>query len=125
MKTTAHTRFREQLLDQRAEILALADEHHIARAPIEVDDVPDFGDLAAQRAETLVSTSIAESEIRLLDKIDLALERIDEGNYGQCKNCEIKIPVARLRAKPTASLCLDCQNEKERQIEFRQKARAS
>ena len=123
MKITDHTRFRKQLLEQREEILALSENHHIAKAPIETDGVPDFGDLASQHAETEVSTLIAESEIKLLDKIDLALERIEEGSYGQCENCDCKIPVARLRAKQTASLCLACQNEKERQLALRNQAR--
>lgn len=49
------------------------------------------------------------SEAMLLEKIDLALTRIGNGSYGICTSCGGEIPLDRLEAKPSVSLCLDCQ----------------
>ncbi|HHY34059.1 MAG TPA: hypothetical protein GX510_00255 [Firmicutes bacterium] len=46
-------------------------------------------------------------------KIDRALRRIDEGTYGVCDRCGREIPEERLRAVPTANLCIECQKKVE------------
>lgn len=56
---------------------------------------------------------LTESEEKLLEKIELALMKIENGSYGMCVNCSREIPKARLEAKPSVSLCLDCQSEHE------------
>jgi DnaK suppressor protein len=48
-------------------------------------------------------------------KIDLALRRLNEGNYGLCEECGEEIDVARLKVIPFALLCRDCQEMKERE----------
>ncbi len=47
-------------------------------------------------------------ELRLRD-IDLALEKIKQGNYGKCESCGNKIPEERLKVFPEARLCLECK----------------
>ncbi len=42
-----------------------------------------------------------------------AIRRMDAGVYGLCASCSKKIPAARLEAKPEATLCVDCQSERE------------
>jgi len=46
-------------------------------------------------------------------RIELALQRIDNGEYGYCLQCGEPIAFARLQAQPFASLCLDCQSASE------------
>lgn len=46
-------------------------------------------------------------------RIDLALQRIDDGEYGYCLQCGEPIAFARLQAQPFANLCLDCQSASE------------
>ncbi len=48
-------------------------------------------------------------------RIDNALNRIDSGSFGICEDCDEQIPLKRLRVRPDATLCLNCQesNEKE------------
>ncbi len=46
------------------------------------------------------------------DAIDAALKRIDKGNYGSCDNCGYLIDTDRLAALPTATLCVNCENNK-------------
>jgi len=48
-----------------------------------------------------------------LKRIELALQRIDSGEYGFCLQCEEPIAFARLQAQPFAGLCLDCQSASE------------
>jgi len=49
----------------------------------------------------------------LLQRVELALHRIDCSEYGYCLQCEEPIALARLQAQPFASLCLDCQSASE------------
>ena len=52
--------------------------------------------------------SLAFNAKDLLSKVAAALEKIDDGTYGTCADCEKPIPVARLDAMPSATLCVDC-----------------
>lgn len=60
-----------------------------------------------------VLEKLTESEAKLVDKIDLALSRIEDGSYGICTSCKGEIPLERLEAKPSVSLCRDCQTKHE------------
>ncbi len=44
-----------------------------------------------------------------LSRIELCLQRIETGTFGVCLECDADIPVKRLRVRPDATLCLDCQ----------------
>lgn len=48
-----------------------------------------------------------------LAQVERALQRIADGTYGKCANCEGEIPVARLEAMPEAELCLACKEREE------------
>ena len=71
----------------------------------------------AESAEVGVQDDIGFALIQLkaetLDKIDNALRRIKEGNYGDCINCGGDISEARLRALPFALRCKDCEQARE------------
>jgi DnaK suppressor protein len=58
--------------------------------------------------------SLLENTRDLLDKVDLALKKIEEGTYGKCANCGKSIEAARLKALPHASLCISCKRKEER-----------
>lgn len=73
----------------------------------------DVVDAALDAAQDEISSKLAEVESRELAQIDNALERIREGNYGQCDVCKGKIPLARLNALPYAMTCIDCQRAAE------------
>ena len=49
---------------------------------------------------------------RTLREVDMALERIDKGEYGICQECEEPISIKRLKAVPWARLCLECQERR-------------
>ena len=50
---------------------------------------------------------------RTLEKIEASLERIEEGTYGTCEECGVKIPKTRLNAIPYATLCVKCASQQE------------
>ena len=57
--------------------------------------------------------SVGIKLIKLLDKIDHALEKIKNGDYGICEMCGEDIAVARLEARPVALYCIDCKTAQE------------
>lgn len=63
--------------------------------------------------ELEVLEKLTASETNLLGKIDLALARIENGSYGICESCGGEIPLERLEAKPSVSVCYNCQAEHE------------
>lgn len=75
----------------------------------------DVVDFALDSAQHETSSQLAEVESRQLANIDNALERMREGSYGLCEFCSGKIPLARLKALPYATSCIECQREFERQ----------
>lgn len=106
-------KFRDILTKQLSDLQKATLEHEkqIEESQISQDFVG--GDRAAELENMEVDTSVAESEINLAKKIQYALERIENGSYGICEGCGDMIPIARLEAKPSVSLCLACQEEHE------------
>jgi DnaK suppressor protein len=58
--------------------------------------------------------NIASGENKRLHLIEEALERIEEGTFGQCISCEGKINIERLKAIPYTELCIECARESEK-----------
>ena len=113
MNTDDFQYFRERLLAQRREVLGDVQRHgQIPTERVDSED-NDYGDQANVAVERDLMQTVAENEDHLLEKIDHALNRIDQGAYGICVGCGARIPRARLEAKPSVSLCLQCQNAKE------------
>ena len=111
MKKEDFDEFRNLLNAQRAEVSGALSNHSGMR--VGRKNMPDVADEAAARLANEVEGLIGDSEANLLEKIDLALTRIEDGTYGTCAECNGRIPKKRLRAKPSASLCVDCQEAKE------------
>ena len=51
-----------------------------------------------------------------LIQIDSALQRIESGTFGKCEECDEEIPIKRLRVRPDATLCLNCQESAEKEL---------
>ena len=75
------------------------------------DDQADAGAAAWEREHELSLTNNARG---LLDQTRHALERIDEGTYGDCESCGTPIGKMRLQAFPRATLCMTCKQKQER-----------
>jgi len=75
----------------------------------------DVVDFALDSVQDEISSQLAEVESRELARIEYALERMREGEFGVCEGCGTNIPMARLNALPYATLCIKCQREAERE----------
>ena len=73
-----------------------------------------MADVASDNYDREFQLSLADNEQKLLNRINEALERIDEGTFGLCELCEKKIAQARLKAVPYAELCVPCQEKQEK-----------
>ena len=73
----------------------------------ENDDVP--ADIAAQASEREKDQVLSQNVQHMLNQIEFALERVDDGTYGICEMCGVEIPEERLERIPWVSTCVDCQ----------------
>jgi RNA polymerase-binding protein DksA len=114
MSTTDITRFRDALHAERARVTAaienLRHENPGSMEDETGDEVHDqhIGDVATAMHDRELDYTLADNEEQLLEDIDAALARIDDGTYGICTNCGKPIGEDRLEALPWASLCIDC-----------------
>ncbi|HIQ21467.1 MAG TPA: TraR/DksA family transcriptional regulator [Planctomycetes bacterium] len=73
-----------------------------------------MADMGTDNFEQEFTLSLMESEGATLEQIEAALERIEEGTYGQCEECGERIPKKRLDAIPYATMCVKCAAQYER-----------
>jgi len=107
-------RCREILVEQREGILGNVARALTGELDLDRDDFPDEMDVALAESSLSFTGQLRERERWLLDKIERSLEKIEQGSYGECESCGNEIGVGRLRARPVASLCIDCKEEQER-----------
>ncbi len=108
-------RFRKRLETERKRLQRLIEEYEqeleeARLAESSSDRSPDPGNAEAgsMKFEYEKELSIEQNTLDLLDKVDRALERVNEGGYGICESCGNSIPVERLDVLPYANFCVDC-----------------
>lgn len=74
----------------------------------------DLNDRASQEEEFSLELRTRDRQRKVMQKIDKALARIMEGDFGYCETCGGEIGFRRLEARPTAELCIDCKQIAER-----------
>jgi DnaK suppressor protein len=75
------------------------------------DDQADTGTKTFEREQEL---TLANSILERITQVERALDRLDDGQYGWCERCGNAIPVERLAAFPSATLCVTCKQLEER-----------
>lgn len=70
---------------------------------------PDPNDRATQESDMSLELRSRDRERKLIRKIDGTIALVESGDYGYCEKCGVEIGIARLEARPTASLCVDCK----------------
>ena len=109
--------FKEQLLAQRASLLAQLNDLRggsVSRAEASAEHFERAQDSDAQvNSARDLEFALDERETAELRLVDAALARIEAGTYGECIDCGIQIPVARLHAAPEAARCIACQEKAE------------
>ncbi len=91
----------------------LADEVKNLRNLKAADATGDSADAAFEADSDAVSSQLAQLDSRELSQIEWALARLKEGKYGICENCQKKIPLTRLNALPSDTLCINCERQME------------
>lgn len=112
MKSTDLQFFKDLLLTQRAELLNKADAFKTDSA-INPMGQGDEGDLAVSELSLSMTLRLQERQAQLLQKIDRALSKIEDGSFGLCEQCDEELNLARLKARPVATLCIACKEEQE------------
>ena len=103
--------FRRRLTDLEKELRANADQTTVNLRETTV--VPDPADRATIEEEHALELRTRDRERKLLKKVHPAIKRIDDGDYGYCEETGDPIGVARLMARPTATLSLEAQQRRE------------
>lgn len=100
--------FRNLLLEQRRQATEGVETERAAGLAGD-DGVEDIGDQSESDLERSTAFELASRDSQLIEDIDEALRRIDEGTYGQCRRCGKPIDEERLKAIPTAKYDAACQ----------------
>jgi DnaK suppressor protein len=112
MTTINKEHFRTILLNWKKQLLGEMERtvHHMQ------DDVTAFADpndRATQEEEFSIELRTRDRERKLIKKIEEAITKLDNSDYGYCEDCGIEIGLKRLEARPTATLCIDCKTIEE------------
>lgn len=107
---------RKKLIQLRRELEAVTAENEQASEVVELDQtkVGRLSRMDAMQAQAMSQASGRRREI-MLTKIEAALQRIDDDEYGFCQACDEPIAAGRLEIDPTALLCISCAERAERQ----------
>lgn len=102
---------KESLLLQKSQILNKHSEFKHDRA--ETEKQSDEADAVSQHLQENLNIQLHERDRMSLILIEKALSKFTNSTYGQCECCEEPIGLRRLRARPLATLCINCMEEKE------------
>ncbi len=113
MSPTQLEYFRRKLLDWRKELLIESDST-ISHLKEENWQEPDINDRASLETDAALELRTRDRYRKLVNKIDSALSRIADGSYGYCDATGEEIGIARLEARPIATLTIEAQEKHER-----------
>ena len=105
--------FRRKLLKWKDDILRESRET-VSHLQKETENHPDLADRASSETDRSLELRTRDRQRKLISKIDEALRRIEEGAYGFCEETGEPISLARLEARPIATLSLEAQERHER-----------
>ncbi len=106
--------YRQLLLDYRQQLEELAETRKDASSTVELDQTRTgrLSRMDALQGQAMAQAGQQRAEAEL-KAISAALERIDDGSFGECFECGNDIAEGRLRANPTVTLCIKCAEAKE------------
>lgn len=105
--------FKQKLQAWKEDILRESRET-LVHLQSETENHPDLADRATSETDRSLELRTRDRQRKLISKIDEALRRIADGSYGYCEDTGEPIGVARLDARPTATLSLEAQERHER-----------
>ena len=114
MNPTMREYFKQKLLDWRADLLRESSDTIKNSIQGEQLQKPDMTDRASAETDHALELRTRDRERKLVKKINKALQRIDEDEFGYCEETGDPISIARLDARPVATMTLEAQERHER-----------
>ena len=105
--------FKQKLLNWKEDILRESRET-LSHLQTDTENHPDIADRASSETDRALELRTRDRQRKLISKIDEAMRRIEDGSYGYCEETGEPIGVARLDARPIATLSLEAQERHER-----------
>ena len=105
--------FRQKLVNWKNELLKESSQT-LNNLQNENEAKPDITDRASDEIDRSFELRTRDRERKLINKIDAALQRIDDGSYGYCDETGDPISIKRLEARPVATMSLEAQEMHER-----------
>lgn len=105
--------FKQKLIDWRSELLKESEEaiHHLQEENLQQ---PDVTDRASLETDNSLELRRRDRQRKLINKIEAALRRVENGTYGYCEETGEPISIERLEARPIATLSIEAQEAHER-----------
>jgi DnaK suppressor protein len=113
------TDFFRKMLNERLDALIREAEAGIGELVAEKENIPDSIDLASSESDRHFTLRMQDRERKLILKVRQALQRLEDGEYGECVVCGEEIGKKRLMARPVTTHCIDCKTEAEQQERVR------
>ena len=113
MDSNQMEKFKNILAKQIDHIL---DQAKVGRSELNAENnrETEYIDQASAQSDQCIRLRLRSRESGLLNKLRLAMERIDNGIYGECEICGEPISIERLEARPMTTKCIHCKEEEER-----------
>ena len=105
--------FKQKLLAWKEEILRESRET-VSHLQKETENHADLADRASSETDRALELRTRDRQRKLISKIDQALRRVEDGSYGYCEETGEPIGLARLDARPTATMSVEAQERHER-----------
>ena len=105
------TTYKEQLLKKRTEILGTGGIKPLQASMENNTRQGDMADQASGNNEVHIQLKLKQTDAKILQAIDEALRRIDQGVYGVCRDCGEPIAEPRLTAIPWTRVCISCKEK--------------
>jgi DnaK suppressor protein len=114
MSTESFQTVKDELLRLRAELLREVSESYATCRELGQDGVADIGDMSSNAYNRDVLFNLSETQRQRIRDIDIALERIEQGEYGICMQCGEEIAPRRLEVRPFSRFCIECKTDIEK-----------
>lgn len=114
MKKSDLKRFRQILEEKRDAVIQRAQETMAQDMQLDQSELPDEMDLASSEYMQSFTFRLRGRERVFLHKIEKALKKMEDGEFGVCEECGEEISIKRLEARPETELCIKCKEDQER-----------
>ena len=110
MRASLLKKYKKILLGKREEIVSSPDRSTVADETMRTGDWVDH---SSQENDLHVNLALKQTDTKLVRAIEDALQRVDQGTFGICMDCEEPIAEVRLVAVPWTRVCIDCKEKQD------------